>query len=152
MASLLVTRHGPEKSVLPPVWVTYIAHRGVWLLVEEYRVKLDFEDEMVHFEIPKDFEFDLASVPRILWPLIGSFELSLIAPLIHDYLYQTTGKGSFHYGETEEGVTFQRPFTRKEADDIFLDLMLREGVPLWRARSAHRAVRWFAPRREGWPK
>lgn len=148
MHNLTVTRHEPSQSTLPPAWVTYLAHRDIWLLVEEYHLDVLHNERVYCFEIPKDFEFDLASVPRILWSLIGSFELSLVAPLIHDYLYRYQGSAVHHHIMDRGGRRgkYLSGLTRKDADDIFLDLMLREGVKPWKAKAAHRAVRWFAPK------
>lgn len=136
---LSVKRHSPPKSTLPTVWVTFLSHRNIWLLVEEYRLEWDG----FLFSIPQNFEFDLASVPRIFWPLISSFELSLVAPLIHDYLYRYQGREVHHCHDKGRSID------RKLADQIFLALMLAEGVTKWRAYAAYRAVRLFAPR---WPK
>ena len=33
------------------------------------------------------FRFDLASIPRVFWFLVSPFELSIAAPLLHDFLY-----------------------------------------------------------------
>lgn len=143
MTHLTVTRHEPPKSALPPVWVTFLAHRNIWLLVEEYRVKVLHEEDEFEFRIPQNFEFDLASVPRVFWSVIGSFELSLVAPLIHDYLYRFRGRPEHHTRTQEPHLVV---LTRRDADQIFLALMLREGVPSWKAKLAYRAVRWFAPR------
>jgi Protein of unknown function (DUF1353) len=49
------------------------------------------------------------------------------AALIHDWLYRTRPPG----------------VTRREADRVFLELMLEDGVPLDQARLMHQAVRWF---------
>lgn len=141
--SLQTQRVQGPQSPLPPVYVTYIAHRKTWVLLADYEIAIE-DPVTVTFRIPIGFEFDLASIPRAIWPIIGSFELSIVAPLIHDYLYQTQGKGLLHRHTFVEriGVTF----TRKQADDIFLALMLREQVPAWKARAAYAAVRLFAPR------
>lgn len=149
---LNVVRHDPPLSKLPPVWVTYLAHRDIWLLVEEYHIDVPVQLHAgiadVCFQIPQNFEFDLASVPRILWSLISSFELSLVAPLIHDYLYRFQGTPVHHRVVNPEAPQeeYYMNLTRKQADDLFYDLMIREGVVPWKAKAAHRAVRWFAPR------
>lgn len=83
-------------------------------------------------EVPAGFEFDLASIPRPLWWLIAPFELSLAAPLVHDYLYR-------HGGVLPDG----RRFTRADADRLFLEIMRAERVPYWRRVLAFPAVRLF---------
>ena len=76
--------------------------------------------------IPVGFEFDLASIPRLLWPLIAPFELSIGAPLLHDYLYVNRGLGQF---------------TRKQVDKMFRKVMKDEGIWAWRRWPAYAAVR-----------
>ena len=125
---------GIEGSPLPPVKVTYHTAEGDWEVVETYR----FDRTGHAFSIFQGFRFDLASVPRIAWPLIAPFELSLVAPLAHDFLYR--------YGGSPPAGSIEPPhsFTRLETDDLFFDLMQAEGVPSWRSYPAYGAVRAFA--------
>jgi hypothetical protein len=131
---LQTIRYQAEDSAYPPAWVTYIPFRKVWVLAADYR----FLHDDLEIIIPYGFEFDLSSIPRIIWPIISSFELSIVAPLIHDYFYRYQGRPVHH-----------NPFrivSRKEADEIFLEIMRRESVPNWKSNAAFRAVRIFAPR------
>lgn len=89
------------------------------------------------FRIPAGFKFDLASVPRPLWWLIAPFELTITAPLIHDFLYQNAGK------PPQGTVVPATTFSRKAADQLFLEVMRREGVSAWRRRLAYLATRLF---------
>lgn len=100
--------------------VTYDASTGQWTLENTV--------EVLGVCIPEGFTFDLASIPRLLWPLIGPFELSIEAPLLHDYLYRRGGLGIF---------------SRADADRMFLDLMKSEGIARWRRWAAWLAVRLF---------
>ena len=126
------TRYKPDQSPFAPVYVTYLPFRKAWRMVADYRA----EYAGITFTLPIDFEFDLASVPRWLWPVISSFELSIVAPLIHDYLYRYNGKAIYH-----EPV---KRINRLAADRIFYDMMILEGIPKWKAEAAYRAVRTFA--------
>ena len=76
---------------------------------------------------PKGFEWDGASVPGFLWPVIGSpFDPRFMAPaLVHDRLYST--------GE----------LPRKKADKIFKKLLLANGVPDETAETMYSGVDWF---------
>ena len=103
--------------------VTYIGN-------DQWRLERDFQHGDI--KIPAGFEFDLASIPRPLWNVGAPFELSLTAPLIHDYLYR-------HGGWLRNG----RWYTRKETDDLFNEIMKDEGVAAWRRVVAYRAVRLF---------
>lgn len=127
-----------EVPGLPPVYVTYLVRKKVWILVEDYKLDVELQDRVFKFHIRKGFRFDLASIPRILWSIISSFELSLPAPLIHDQAYRFRGRPVFHTPKVK--------ITRKEADQIFLKIMQMAKVRKWKASAAYRAVRLFAPR------
>lgn len=122
----------PESELAPPV-VSYEVETGRWRLEREYR----YEEPGLGLRIPEGFEFDLASVPRPAWTLIAPFELSIAAPLVHDFLYR-------HRGRPPEGsVEPARTFSRGEVDALFRRMMKAEGVPGWRWRLADAAVRLF---------
>lgn len=116
----------------PAIWITRPEGSDYWITQTEYKVKGCEHGPLRGRQIiiPDGFEFDLASVPRWGWWLIAPFELSIIAPLVHDYLYRVNGQVS---------PDFQ--VSRKEADEIFHDLMILEEVPHWKADLAYRAVR-----------
>lgn len=91
-------------------------------LISEERIRLTEELLIETFHgivaIPKGFESDGATIPRILWPLASPFDDELrVAAVVHDYLYTT-----HLYGMTMD-----------EADDIFFRLMLQYGTPNWKA-------------------
>lgn len=122
-----------DRTRLPQVVVSYCTDAREWRLSKRY--VLNFEG--LHWEIRQGFAFDLASIPRPVWSLIAPFELSLVAPLLHDFLY-------FHRGAPPRGaVTPYRTFSRSETDRLFLGLMRAEGVPYWRRALAYAAVRLF---------
>lgn len=85
----------------------------------------------LRFQLPARYRFDLASVPRGFWWLIAPFELSTLAPLIHDWLYEHKGR-----------VRVRR-VTRRESDRIFLRIMRHEGIGRTRRTLAYMAVRAF---------
>ena len=80
------------------------------------------------------FVFDFASVPRILWPLAApagdGHNLYGLAAAWHDWLYAHRKIGG-------------RLISRREADALFLEIMLYAGVRPWLARAMSRAVRAF---------
>ena len=120
-------------SCLPPVKVTYFVVENTWELLEEYRLDWDGSE----LRIPAGFAFDLATIPRLFWRVIAPFELSIVAPLAHDFLYEYDGilpPGS---------LVPMRRVRRREADLLFLQLMAKEGVVLWRRILAYLAVRGF---------
>lgn len=121
---------------LPNPAIKYIGHN--WVLNEDcvYTTNDDFT-----ITAKKDFETDLASIPRIIWPLIASFELSVVAPVFHDLIYRSAGEVAPPDGEV---APTSKVFTRKEADDIFLELMTRAKISYWKRNVAYLAVRSFA--------
>lgn len=80
--------------------------------------------------VPEQFKTDRASVPRLVWLLIGPHELGAAAPIVHDWLYATRGNGQW---------------TRRTVDRLFRQLMTVEGVIRWR-----RWLAWAAVRVGGW--
>lgn len=126
-----------QESPLPRPHIDYMVDRRLWILLAEYRYP-DGEHTLI---LPYGFTCNLASVPRFIWPLMSSFELGIVGPLVHDFLYQRGGKP-----KPGECVP-PRSYTRAEADRLFKEIMKREKVPGWRWRAAYQAVRWFG---SGW--
>jgi hypothetical protein len=81
---------------------------------------------------------DGASVPRILWPVMAPDELGRVAVFNHDDLYRN---GGFAWIKQNGVWVHVQLYTRLEADRLFYDLMILEGVPYWRARAAYLGVR-----------
>lgn len=123
----------PAARDLPDPALEFRPGSGRWCLREPYRLQLPG----LELFVPAGFESDLASVPRALWPLLAPWELSTVAPVVHDYLYSTGGVLVFGF------LSPVRAFDRAGVDGLFLELMLREGVPPVRAQLAHAAVRLF---------
>jgi Protein of unknown function (DUF1353) len=79
------------------------------------------------FTIPANFETDLASIPKIAWPIMAPAHSSLIrAAIVHDWFYRKTCD-----------------FTRQETDLIFYHILRNDGVSVIRASIMYYAVRWF---------
>lgn len=135
---LRVQIHG---SPLPAPLLTYSPARGTWTLEETYAA----QDGARTLTITAPFEFDLATVPRLVWSLIAPFELSIVAPLIHDFLYLYAGN------PPAGGITPRHRYSRVEADQLFRRLMQAEGVAAWRRTVAYAAVRVFGGRYWGTP-
>jgi len=123
-----------EGSRLPPPLVSYLVDRERWVLEAAYT----YTDGARRLTVPQGFEFDLASVPRAFWSLIAPFELSIAAPLLHDFLYR-------YQGEPPAGA-IEPPgrYSRLEADRLFRRVMEEEGVARWRRALGYAAVRLFS--------
>lgn len=84
--------------------------------------------------VPRGFETDFASVPRLFWRLLPSSGEYNEAAVVHDFLYRC--------------MTYT--YTRKEADKVFLELMKRSGVSVIKRRLMYAGVRmggWTAWRK-----
>ncbi len=82
--------------------------------------------------VPRGFECDGASVPRILWGTISPtiHPQTIAGAILHDYLYRT---------QPED-------ITRQEADAIFYAVCRADGLPFWRAGLAWIGLRLFGGR------
>ena len=106
------------RSALPAPIISYVEEENLWRLEEAY----GYSKAGHQITVPAGYKFDLASVPRIFWFSIAPFELSLAAPLIHDFLYD-------HIGDPPAGsITPPKIYSRKEADEIFREIMEKENV------------------------
>lgn len=123
------------QSALPAPVLTYQTHRRLWRLEQHY----DYQDLFGarRIRIGRGFLFDLSSVPRPLWWLIAPFELSIVAPLIHDFLYRYGGSPPVG------SVAPPHSYSRAEADRLFRTIMEQEHVAGWRRHAAFAAVRTF---------
>ena len=109
------------ESRLPPPILSYVGGRR-WRLEEDY----PYRDAETTITVPQGFEF----------------ELSVAAPLLHDFLYH-------HGGQPPPGaVVPHRIYNRAEVDAMFRGIMRKEGVPRWRQALGYLAVRAFG--RHAW--
>jgi hypothetical protein len=119
-------------SRLPPPVLTSLGGNH-WRLEEDYK----YRDRQTTITVPAGFEFDLSSVPRIFWVFMAPFELSIAAPLLHDFLYRSGGN------PPAGSLMPPRTYTRAEVDALFRVAMGQEGVVVWRRVLAYAAVRAF---------
>lgn len=104
-------------------------------------------------KVPSGFEYDGASVPRILWSITGILPdgLQREAALFHDWLYHHKGclpEGSYQTLKPQGWLDVKKCWTRKNSDRLFGRHMREAGVPKRRRRMAFIAVRVFG--RKAW--
>jgi hypothetical protein len=133
---------------LPDPKISWNQLSKIWILEEEVNVNIKSKQasKVVGVKIPKGFKFDLSTIPRFLWGFVAPFELSIIAPLVHDFLYVNKGKLTINNqnmlslaNDSEEGKTPR--ISRHEADSIFLEHMKLEGVGFLKRWIAYFGVR-----------
>ena len=75
------------------------------------------------------FKSDGASVPRFFWRVVfpPGDNRALRASFAHDYIYRMHPDG----------------WTKAEADQMFYDLLIRGGIPWYRAKAAYLGVKLF---------
>lgn len=146
--SISDTRIQIKGSKLPDPKISWNQLSKIWILEEQVNVDIDSRQlaKAVGVEIPKGFKFDLSTIPRFLWGFIAPFELSIIAPLVHDFLYVNKGKLTINdqnllcvSEEGDEGIKVQ--ISRLETDSIFLEHMKQEGVGFVKRWMAYFGVR-----------
>lgn len=77
--------------------------------------------------IPKHFITDLASIPRVLWPILAPSRSNIIEPaILHDYLYRCPNA-----------------LTRREVDEIFYYALAKNGNSFVQSYVMFAAVRLF---------
>lgn len=87
------------------------------------KVKIDEKP----YVIPKDFKTNLASIPKILWPIFSPQYTAFVAPaILHDYLYHC-----------HEGTT------REFADEVLYSALIQQNVNAFTASKFYLAVRLF---------
>lgn len=107
----------------PPIRVEASPDGRTWTLLEPYQT---YVCGNYLIRVPKGFQTDFASIPRLFWRVCPPWDKHLPAALVHDYLYYTGEK------------------SRKWADLVFLEMMERCQVSWWKRRTMYRAVRLCA--------
>lgn len=69
----------------------------------------------MYVTVPEGFVTDLASIPRILWPLLPKTGSYVEAAIVHDWLYW-------------DGAMEGQPIPRRVADRVFYRLMRQAGT------------------------
>lgn len=116
-----------------------------------YQYEWEAEGARWRLLVPDGFVYDLASVPRIFWSLLGIRPdgLHRAAALVHDWIYAHQGRlpnGSYSRWNGRAWEDAELVWTRRNADRLFARL-LREGrVKRWRRRLMFKAVHWFGGR------
>ena len=90
--------------------------------------------------IPKGYNTDFASVPRLLWSIFPPHGFMANAAVLHDYMYDNK-VGQNIWGEWQ---------ARKIADELFLVNCIEDNVPVWQSTLMYYIIRLFG--RKWWIK
>lgn len=98
---------------------------------KDYRYHVCHDVEMIidkhKYKIPSGFETDLASIPKLVWPILSPAHSAIIRPaIVHDWFYRKAFD-----------------FTRKQTDLIFYHMLVNDGISSPRATIMYAAVRMF---------
>jgi len=104
--------------------VEKVPYKRKWIVKEEFVYYSEEQKQRIVVNVP--YKTDFASIPRIFWTLIGPpGGLYTEASVIHDYIY----------------TNLTHRFTKKEADEVFLEAMKELGVGWFRRNIMFAAVR-----------
>ncbi len=96
-----------------------------WSVYEKFEYHVGELESGIVIRVEKGFQTDLASIPRIVWPILPPHGNYGKAAVIHDYCY-------VHAIESKEW-----------ADNIFREAMGVLGIPRWKRFAMYWAVRLF---------
>ena len=107
-----------------PLIVMNIGNRR-WETYRSFTYSVGGLDTGDHIIVPKGFQTDFASVPRVFWRILPPDGQYTQAAVLHDYLYNKQDR------------------SRKECDDIFFEAMGVLKVDEWKRVLMYHAVRTF---------
>lgn len=96
-----------------------------WFVKEEFEYHVGSYPSEEIITVPKYFETDLASIPRMFWSILPPQGQYGKAAVVHDYCYRTAC------------------YNKKRSDEIFLEGMEVLNVPKWQRTVIYYAVKWF---------
>lgn len=136
----------PIQPLLIPIRA--LGDDPLYRVVRAWRYEWEMEDGTeLCLMIPKGFEVDGASVPRLLWTLTGITPdgLHRAAALAHDYIYRYSGHmptGAHVFHRQGKGwLDTGHMWTREEADRLFARILRECGVSKTRRRIMYLGVR-----------
>lgn len=104
--------------------------RMIWRLLEPFTYH---SSKFGSIHIPAGFEWDGASVPRILWSYLDPEDPCVLrASLVHDWLYSIAGR-----------FALRAPLTRENSDEVFREVMILDDARPRQAAVAFWVVRAF---------
>lgn len=115
-----------------------LSHK-LFTLTQAYEAAWVNDGVYYRIRIPSGFIWDGASVPQILWSVLGFYPGGIMLPpsVVHDYIY--IAKGKVYNLASNEMVCI----SRKECDLLFKAHMEFVGMPKRKLTLAYKGVKWF---------
>lgn len=121
-----------------------IPKKNLWITTQKLRWELWEEGSWEYIGVPTWFLFDGCTIPKIFGMILQKAEPRTInAGCIHDYIYVMK---HLHIHQRVNWVYIksrEKRFTRKEADEIFLQACLACGVSKRKAYAMYYVIRAF---------
>jgi hypothetical protein len=151
----------PTGTFITPARYEQVAEEE-WRLCDDLIYEWVYDGHFNRITVHQGFIMDMASVPRILHPLIGRWDLREAA-VLHDAQYRSGGHPAgfwlhersyeslanlaansvvpaFQYSPWER---IRSRWIREESDRLFARVMRERGVDPWKRRWAYKGVRVF---------
>lgn len=125
----------PDRLIVSPIFGEGWKKRK---LFSSFRYCMSEEAECI--TVPKGFVTDYASIPRVFWSLLSSWEKYGPAAIIHDYLYD---RGNRILVPIPKKPYKKAQNTRKLSDQIFYHCMYQLGVGAITRQLIYWTVRCF---------
>jgi hypothetical protein len=92
---------------------------NTWTIEEPFFYKIGNENSQESVVVPKGFETDFASVPRVFWTIIPPDGKYTKAAVVHDYLYNKRGKlESTKYSRKQKPFALSDGFLGEKNENI----------------------------------
>lgn len=105
-----------EACIIPSKDYNYRTCRDIRVTIDDRK-----------YIIPKNFETDLASIPRLLWPILSPQYSGFVPPaILHDYLYRC-----------------HTDLSRRVADEILYSALISQHITVFTASKFFVSVRLF---------
>jgi len=105
-----------EACIIPLVGYEYKTCKAIKVIIDDKK-----------YIVPKNFETDLASIPRVFWSVFAPQYSGFVAPaILHDYLYRCHNN-----------------ITRQFADEVLYSALIAENVTPFTASKFYLGVRLF---------
>ena len=110
--------------------------KNKWITTKDLYFEVGEKGSNEKIIVPKWFEFDGASIPRIFWSIYPPTEPStILAVCIHDRLYHIKGRVLDYYMNNNIEFCTANNYTREEADSIMYQWLIAQWNSIIKAKA-----------------